>query len=396
MTLRAISDYSSAKFDEHTHDLRGSTLHLRDSNEKARVEDLIVDEGGGVRYLDAKFSFGHRLVPVGYVRSLPNSGMLTTRGIGAAELKGAPAYEPGRSKLEQVEEKLHSYYDSHDDSDSTYSGPEYRGTGWRSGEDRKVDFVEKLHDYKVADHSQDPRGWRVIDENQKEVGKVDHLVGDTKSMKVTHLVLKLDSSLAKDERYTMIPVGYADLEGRRQTVVMRGIDQAMLLSLPVYSEDKLRGSLVGDTRAALRNRSSEKRYSSPRYSDDALSRHEEDLRVQRAEEELLVGKRALEGAVHVKKTVDKEQVSERVQLRDDSVEVERHAATSADTKATIGEDEIRIPVVKEEAVVMKQPVVKEVLVVKRHRGTRNEQVQDSVRKERVEVEREGAARQGNR
>src|ERR687883_1980269 len=85
---------------------------------------------------------------------------------------------------------------------------------------------------------------------------------------------------------------------------------------------------------------------------------EDELRVQRSEEELRAGTREREaGKLNVRKRVrtDREQV--RVPTKREEVNVERVPVNEERTGAEIGEDEVSMPVVEEEAVVGKRAVV---------------------------------------
>src|SRR5215203_6349622 len=94
---------------------------------------------------------------------------------------------------------------------------------------------------------------------------------------------------------------------------------------------------------------------------------EDELRVQRTEEELRAGTREREaGALNVRKRVrtDREQV--RVPTRHEEVSVERVPVEGREaSEAEIGEDEVSMPVVEEEVVVEKRPVVKEELRIRK-------------------------------
>jgi len=117
---------------------------------------------------------------------------------------------------------------------------------------------------------------------------------------------------------------------------------------------------------------------------------EDELRVQRSEEELRVGTREREaGSVNVRKRVRIERERIEVPTRHEEVTVERVPVSGAASEvagARIGEDEVSMPVVEDEVMVQKRPVVKEEIRVRKDvvRGT--EIVEDDVRKEEVEVE----------
>ena len=116
---------------------------------------------------------------------------------------------------------------------------------------------------------------------------------------------------------------------------------------------------------------------------------EDELRVQRSEEELRAGTREREaGALNIRKRVrtDREQV--RVPTKHEEVSVERVPVNEERTGAEIGEDEVSMPVVEEEAVVGKQSVVKEEVRVRKDVVDDEEVVEEDVRKEEVDVDDE--------
>ena len=125
--------------------------------------------------------------------------------------------------------------------------------------------------------------------------------------------------------------------------------------------------------------------------------NEDEVRVQRTEEELRAGVREREaGSVNVRKRVrtDREQV--RVPRRHEEVSVERVPVEGQSASTTGGaapkiestEDEIRVPIVEEEIVVEKKPVVKEEIRIRKDMVEEEEVVEADVRKEEIEVEDE--------
>ena len=121
-----------------------------------------------------------------------------------------------------------------------------------------------------------------------------------------------------------------------------------------------------------------------------VQRSEEELRVQRSEEELRVGTRERRaGSVNVRKRVRTDHERLSVPKRREEVSVERVPVEDreASSQAEIGEDdEVRIPVVEEEVVVEKRPVVKEEIRLRKDVVEEEEVVEEDVRKEEVKVE----------
>jgi uncharacterized protein (TIGR02271 family) len=125
---------------------------------------------------------------------------------------------------------------------------------------------------------------------------------------------------------------------------------------------------------------------------------EDELRVQRTEEELRAGTREREaGALNVRKRVrtDREQV--RVPTRHEEVSVERVPVNDREaSEAEIGDDEVSMPVVEEEVVTEKRPVVKEELRIRKDVVEDEEVVEENVRKEEIDVDNQTTTRRQNR
>ncbi|MDQ3913197.1 MAG: PRC and DUF2382 domain-containing protein [Actinomycetota bacterium] len=116
---------------------------------------------------------------------------------------------------------------------------------------------------------------------------------------------------------------------------------------------------------------------------------EDELRVQRTEEELAAGTREREaGQLKVRKRVltDREQIE--VPTRHEEVSVERVPVEGEASEAEIGDEEIVVPVTEEEVVVGKRPVVKEEVRIRKDVAEDTEVVEEDVRREEIEVEDE--------
>ena len=117
---------------------------------------------------------------------------------------------------------------------------------------------------------------------------------------------------------------------------------------------------------------------------------EDELRVQRTEEELAAGTREREaGALNVRKRVrtDREQIE--VPTRREEVSVDRVPVDSETTEAEIGDEEIRVPVTEEEVVTEKRPVAKEEVRIRKDVVEDTEVVEEDVRREEVDVDDTG-------
>src|SRR5918996_2528037 len=122
---------------------------------------------------------------------------------------------------------------------------------------------------------------------------------------------------------------------------------------------------------------------------------EDELRVQRSEEELRAGTREREaGAMKVRKhvRVDREQIE--VPTRREEVSVERVPVSGEASEAQIGADEVSVPVVEDEVVVQKKPVAKEEIRIRKDVVHERQIVEEDVRREEVDIEDDTRQRRG--
>ena len=120
---------------------------------------------------------------------------------------------------------------------------------------------------------------------------------------------------------------------------------------------------------------------------------EDELRVQRTEEELRAGTREREaGALNVRKRVVSERQQMEVPTRREEVTVDRVPVDSETSEAEIGDEEIRVPVTEEEVVTEKRPVAKEEVRVRKDVVEDTEVVEEDVRREEVDIDDESTGR----
>ena len=123
-------------------------------------------------------------------------------------------------------------------------------------------------------------------------------------------------------------------------------------------------------------------------------REDDEVRVRRSEEELLVGRREREaGTMRIRKRVRTETEhlevpKKRVEVTVERVPVEETQSGEEGITATpqIEEEEIVVPVVEEEIVIEKRPVVKEEIRIRKRVVEEVEVVEEDVRKEEVEID----------
>ena len=125
-----------------------------------------------------------------------------------------------------------------------------------------------------------------------------------------------------------------------------------------------------------------------------VTEREDEVRVRRSEEEILVGRREREaGTMRIRKRVRTETEhleipKKHVEVTVERVPVEEGRSGEEGITATpqIEEEEIVVPVVEEEIVIEKRPVVKEEVRIRKRVVEDVEVVEEDVRKEEIEID----------
>jgi uncharacterized protein (TIGR02271 family) len=241
-------------------------------------------------------------------------------------------------------------------------------------------------------------GYTVYDQAGEKIGKVDDLFVD-ESDQPEYIGVKMGFL---GTRSTLIPwdaVSSTDDEGRAITV---STDKETAKNGPTFDDDReitpdfenevysyygLSRSSSTEESGTYESYYAEETTQTTGVADRTELADEDELRVQRTEEELAAGTREREaGQLKVRKRVrtDREQIE--VPTRHEEVSVERVPASGEATEAEIGEDEVVVPVTEEEVVVGKRPVLKEEVRIRKDVVEDTEIVEEDVRREEIDVE----------
>jgi len=235
--------------------------------------------------------------------------------------------------------------------------------------------LSRMEDFQVASDNPDVRGWDVLANDGKKIGKVEDLLVDRNARDVRYLAVSRDRGLfSGGSGHVLIPVEDIRLDRGRQ-VYLDSLGSSDIGSLQDY-----------DLQSFSRSEGFAQGQAGTPGTRDRLDT-EREARVTVSEEELAVNKRTVSaGEVGVQKRVETEHVRESVPVMREEVTVERRPVTGRTGMAPeIGDDEIRIPLTQEEVVVEKRVVPKEELVIKKHQVQGEQVVEDDVRRERAEV-----------
>ena len=237
--------------------------------------------------------------------------------------------------------------------------------------------LSRMDDFQVSSNDPDVRGWDVLANDNKRIGKVEDMLVDRTSREVRYLAVSRDrglfSALTGGSGYVLIPVSDVRLD-RDRKVYLDSLGSSEIGSMQDYDLDSFSRS-EGFAQTGTRDR----------LSSDRLNT-EREARLTVSEEELAVGKRTVSaGEVGVQKRVETEHVREAVPVMREEVTVERRPVTDMSATTEIRDDEIHIPLSQEEVTVQKRVVPKEELVIKKHQVQGEQIVEDDVRRERAEV-----------
>jgi len=262
-------------------------------------------------------------------------------------------------------------------------------------------------------------GYTVYDQNYEKIGEVDDLFVDENDQP-EYIGVKMGFL---GSRSTLIPMEIARVNDERQLIEVSA-DKDTAKNGPTFDDDKeitpeyqnevysyyglqreessaetgaygnyyggerRPGIAMGDTESGeFREHAPEEEGISDQSGSDLQD--EDELRVQRTEEELRAGTREREaGAVRVRKRVRTDRETIEVPTRHEEVHVERVPVEGEATETEIGDDEVRMPVTEEEVVVEKRPVAKEEIRIRKDVVEDTETVEEDVRREEVDVDDE--------
>ena len=240
--------------------------------------------------------------------------------------------------------------------------------------------ISELRNHTIEKGDPDPRGWSVVSAGGESVGSVDDLIVDTNSMKVRYLVVDLRDALGTGSTGDTVLLDASDIELRNE-------------QREVYASRYGAGGFDASSGAYAWNRSA----ASDPGSRSASS---EDGRrtITRSEEELDITKRETNrGEARIGKHVETEHVREPVTRRREELVVERRPVEAgARGDASLSDDEVRIPLMEEEVIVEKRPVVKEELVVGKRIVEERDVVETDVRREQFDIDESVTRRGPNR
>jgi uncharacterized protein (TIGR02271 family) len=258
----------------------------------------------------------------------------------------------------------------------------------------KLCLLSDLKGYKVASGYPDIRGWEIYGLGDAHLGEVKDLIVDTGACRARYLVAAVGKSgflgLGK-RREVIVPIGRARLEDNRDRVFLDNLNLEQLEAFPEWDRNSFNRERESSFFPSLGTGAD--RYNNPDYDESRFfgrRRGSGDQYLVLYAEQVQVGKQPVQvGEAVVQKRVETERVTEQVPLMREDVTVERRPiapGTPVSQEGAFTEDEVRIPLMAEQATVEKQVVPVEEVVIKKTTQQITQPVETEVRKETADVQ----------
>jgi uncharacterized protein (TIGR02271 family) len=238
----------------------------------------------------------------------------------------------------------------------------------------------------------DVRGFEVrTRDTDEKIGKVDDLVVAADG-RIRYLDVDLGGFF--NTKHVALPVGAAQVDRANDIVWVMGLTKDQIKDMPDFDGDA--ASITSDYESGVQrsfasggtSRTSDSDlYDQGRFYAERGGDAAGEGRLILSEEQLNVGKRQVQaGEVGIRKSVETEHVTEEVSLMHEEVRVERRPITdrNAATNAQIKEEEIRVPLMAEEAVVEKRTVPVEEVTLRKQQVAETKTVEADLQRERLD------------
>lgn len=98
---------------------------------------------------------------------------------------------------------------------------------------RQYEPLSRLGDYQIERHQIDPRGWSVLSPDGQTVGEVKDLVIDTGRMRARYLDVELDTKAfdLHDDPHVLVPMERARRDGDHRRLIVEGLAAGQIADL---------------------------------------------------------------------------------------------------------------------------------------------------------------------
>jgi stress response protein YsnF len=226
-------------------------------------------------------------------------------------------------------------------------------------------------EFDLVNSGQDCMGWTVIDQAGNNIGEVNEMLIETDEMKVDSIMVSGGGRIPAEN--------IALRDGR---VVVRGV-----LEQEQYAETQHTATA---TSATAQNYEPMQRDTQAKHvAGITREANENEITLPIIEEQMTVGKRTMEkGGVNVRTTMSEKPIEEAINLREESVTVERHKVDRPVDNATeaFKEGSFDVTTQAEIPVISKQARVVEEVVIGKEMTEHRETIRDTVMRTDVEID----------
>ena len=212
--------------------------------------------------------------------------------------------------------------------------------------DARLTRLEDLKGFQVAEGDHDIRGWEVRTPDDRKIGKVEELIVDPAERRVRYMDVKVDRKVLgiDDDRHILVPIGAARLREDGHDVLIERLPVQGLAGAPVYN----RGAITRDYETSLREYYGATAATVPAdyYKDDLYD--DSHLRTRKED-----------------KTVAREAVAKEA-AAEDAVAADA-AARDASALPRVGDNEVTVPLVADQEVVVRRPGTDEEIIIRKNK-----------------------------
>jgi uncharacterized protein (TIGR02271 family) len=351
-----------------------------------KVDDLFVDAYDRPEYMGVKMGFlgtSSTLIPMEIVRINDERGLIQI-GADKERIQNGPAFDDDQEIDADYEIRVREHYGLGESPDSSERGT--FGDYYRDPEGSNDPYVDL--DYGERSEAEE------AEEGVEVSGRTEGARGRSRESSGERVTSSASSASSASEGEVFDQ--YSELSESRSSGARPGTgDDRERGGSGERSGDVGPGMSMGDREGGeFVEHPPEEEGAGERDSD---VEDEDELRVQRSEEELTASKREREaGTVNVRKRVRTDRERMTVPKKHEEVKVERIPASGEASEQDIGDQNVSIPVTEEEVEVTKHAVKKEEIRVRKEAVEGEEVIEEDLRKEEVEVEGEEEGDEGDR
>lgn len=119
------------------------------------------------------------------------------------------------------------------------SQPEYgEKYDWRKKRPTDLERLKDLKDWRIEEGDIDPRGYKVVDQDRRNIGEIEDLLVSTGAGRVIFLLVNYGWTLGRAEKKTLVPLDAVDFDGENKQAIFQ-MTPDHITSAPLYTQDHI-------------------------------------------------------------------------------------------------------------------------------------------------------------